>query len=59
MYICGFYYKHVMIVNDDSSIISKWSIKFIDDPSVVIYNRHMLYKPLIEFKVGGEKVYPR
>ncbi len=40
MYICGLYYKHVMIVNDDSSIISKWSIKFIDDPSVVIHNRH-------------------
>jgi hypothetical protein len=25
-------YNHVMIVNDDSSIISKWSFKLIDDP---------------------------
>ncbi len=29
-----------MIVNDNSSIISKWSIKLIDDPRVVIYDRH-------------------
>ncbi len=28
------------IVNDDSSVISKWSFKLIDDPRVVIYDRH-------------------
>jgi hypothetical protein len=38
--LCGLYYKHVTIVNDDSSIVSKWSIKLIDDPSVIIYDRH-------------------
>ncbi len=37
---CGLYYKHLMIVNDDSSIISWWSFKLIDDPRVVIYDRH-------------------
>ncbi len=32
-------YKHVMVVNDDSSVISKWSFKLSDDPRVIIYNR--------------------
>ncbi len=36
----GLCYKHVMIVNDDFSIISKWSFKLIDDPKVIIYDRH-------------------
>ncbi len=38
---CRLYYKHMMIVNDDSSIISKWSSKFIDDYGVIIYDRKM------------------
>ncbi len=38
--VCGLYYKHVMIVNDDSSVVSKWSFKLIADPRVVIYDRH-------------------
>ncbi len=29
------------IVNEDSSVISKWSSKLIDDARVVIYNRNM------------------
>jgi len=36
--ICGLYYKHVTIVNDNSSVISKRSFKLIDDPKVVNYN---------------------
>jgi len=38
--LCGLYYKHVTIVNDNSSIISKWSCKLIDDPRVSIYDRN-------------------
>jgi hypothetical protein len=34
------YYKHVTIVNDGSSIVSKGSSKLIDYPRVVIYDRH-------------------
>ncbi len=34
------YYKHVTIINDNSSIISKWSFKLIDDPRVIIYDCH-------------------
>ncbi len=30
-----------MIVNDNSSIISKWSSKRIDDARVIIYDRNM------------------
>jgi len=36
---CGLYYKHVMIVNDSSSIVSKRSFKLIVDPRVFIYDR--------------------
>ena len=34
----GLYYKHVTIVNDDSSVISKRSFKLIDDPRVIIFD---------------------
>ncbi len=36
----GLYYKHKTIVNDDSSIVSERSFKLIDDPRVIIYDRH-------------------
>ncbi len=36
----GLYYKHVTIINDNSSIVSKWSFKLSDDPRVIIYNHH-------------------
>jgi hypothetical protein len=32
----------MMIINDDSSINSKWSSKLIDDARVIIYDRIML-----------------
>ncbi len=35
------YYKHMTIVNDDSSIVIKWSSKLIDAAWGVIYDRHM------------------
>jgi hypothetical protein len=38
---CGLYYKHMTIVNDDSSIISKWSSNRIGNARVVIYNCNM------------------
>ncbi len=31
----------MMIVNDDSSVIIKWSFKLIDTARGVIYDRHM------------------
>ncbi len=38
---CGLYYKHMTIVNDDSSVISRWSSKLIDAARGVIYDHHM------------------
>ena len=37
----GLYYKHMTIVNDDSSIVIKWSFKLIDVTRGIIYDRHM------------------
>ncbi len=37
----GLYYKHMTIVNDDSSVVSEQSLKLIDDARGVIYDRHM------------------
>jgi hypothetical protein len=42
---CGLYYKLITIVNDDSSVVSKWMLQtvasLIDDARVVIYDRNM------------------
>ncbi len=35
------YYKHIMIVNDDSIIVKKFETSLTDDARVIIYNRHM------------------
>ncbi len=37
----GLYYKHIMIINDDSSNISKLETSLADDARVIIYDRHM------------------
>jgi len=37
----GLYYKPIMIVNDDSSIINKLETSLIEDARVVNYDRHM------------------
>jgi hypothetical protein len=37
----GLYYKHMTIVNDDSSIVIKWSFKLIDAARGIIYDCHM------------------
>jgi hypothetical protein len=36
----GLYYKHLMIVNYDSSIINKFGASLTDDAAVVIYECH-------------------
>ncbi len=40
MHVSGLYYKHMTIVNDDSSVVSGQSFKLIDDAGGVIYDRH-------------------
>jgi hypothetical protein len=34
----GMYYKHITIVNENSSVISKWHLSLTDDARVVIYD---------------------
>jgi hypothetical protein len=41
MLISGLYYKHMTIVNDDSSAVSEQSFKLIDSAGGVIYDRRM------------------
>jgi len=38
---CGRYYKHMTIVNDDSSIISAQSLQLNENPRGVIYKHRM------------------
>ncbi len=38
---CGLYYKHITIVNYDSSIVNKILASFTDDARVVLYICHM------------------
>ncbi len=40
--ICGLYYKQIMIVNSDSSIVNKFGAPLTDDARVVIYDCHMI-----------------
>ncbi len=47
---CGLYYKHVMIVNDASSGINKWSLELIDTARGVIYDRHMFIVQATDLK---------
>ncbi len=39
--LCGLYYKHLAIINDDSSVIKKLGALLTDDSRVVINDRHM------------------
>ncbi len=38
---CGLYYKHVMIVNEDSRIVNKFGASPTGNTRVVIYNGHV------------------
>ncbi len=48
--ISGLYYKHMKIVNDDSSVVSEQSFQLIDDARGVIYDRRMF----IILATGGQ-----
>jgi len=37
----GLYYKHIMTVNDNSSVVTKFETSLTDDAKVIIYDRHM------------------
>jgi len=50
---CGLYYKHMTIINDDSSIISRRSSKLIGGARVITYNRNMFIKEATEGANGS------
>jgi hypothetical protein len=50
------YYKHMTIINDDSSIIIKWSSKLIDAARDVIYDRHMFIVHATELVLSFQSV---
>jgi hypothetical protein len=39
--ISGLYYKHITIVNDDTSVMNKFESSLTGKTRVVIYHRHM------------------
>jgi hypothetical protein len=39
--LCGLYYKHMTIINDESSIVNKLGASLTDDARVIIYDCHM------------------
>jgi hypothetical protein len=47
--ICGLHYKHMTIVNDNSSIINKLRASLTDDAGVIIYDHHMFIEQATEF----------
>ncbi len=49
--LCGLYYKHIMIENDDSTIINKFEASLTDNVIVITYDRHM-------FIVKASGLYP-
>jgi hypothetical protein len=53
----GLYYKHVTIINDNSSIINKWSFKLIDDARVVIYDCNRFIIQAIGFLVSQNNLW--
>ncbi len=44
------YYKHLMIVNDDSSVVNKFEVSLTDDARVIIYDCHMFIVQATDYK---------
>jgi hypothetical protein len=58
---CGQYYKHMTIVNDDSSIVNKLEALLTDDARGVIYDRRKFYSTghcLYHLQKGERKFAP-
>ncbi len=52
----GLYYKLIMIVNDDSSIINKLEFSLIDDARVIIYDHYMFIVQAIDGNTGSRYI---
>jgi len=38
---CVLYYKHITIINDDSSIVNKWLESLTNDSGVILYDHNV------------------
>ncbi len=52
--LCGLYYKHITILNDDSIIINKFETSLTDDARVIIYD-HYMFKVKATVALGNAK----
>jgi hypothetical protein len=50
-FIFGLCHKHIMIVNYDSSVVSKFGASLNDDSRVVIYDRNMFIVEATERRI--------
>ncbi len=48
----GLYYKHIRILNYDSSMVNKFGASLTDDARVVIYDRHMFIVQATSYLIG-------
>jgi hypothetical protein len=48
----GLYYKHMMIINDDSGIVNRLEASLTDDARVIIYDCHMFIVQATGKRVG-------
>jgi len=46
---CGLYYKHITVVNYNSSVVNKCVASLSDDARVVIYDRHVFVVQATEY----------
>jgi hypothetical protein len=54
------YYKHLTIVNNDSSVIGKGSLKLIDNPRVIIFdNLRFIIQATGDTLLAGTYLFPK
>jgi hypothetical protein len=63
---CGLYYKHITIVNYDSSVVNRFEASLTDNVILVIYDHHMfivqvqiLYNIFCSFVTAAEAKWTR
>ncbi len=54
------YYNHLMIVNDDSSVVGKGSFKTIDNPRVIFFDCHrFIIQATDDTLLAGTYLFPK
>ncbi len=53
---CGLYYEHIMIINDDTSIVKKFEASLTDDASHNLQSSHVYSRGHWELLGAGLKI---